>query len=81
MARQFEDPTIGLHDPIGDRSAGSRTFLRKAGDRAVNERRLQSTESIGVYPEPLGHARSKILDHDVGPLDEAMHYGPPLLVL
>jgi hypothetical protein len=52
------------------------TVLAEPGDRAVDEARILAARRLGAEPEPLHHARARVLDDDVRDPREPLREAP-----
>ena len=66
-------PLRAWPQPSNDGRAESGPFGAVAGGRAVHEHRVDGVERVVVDFEALGDALAKVLDEDVGSLDQLVH--------
>ena len=67
------EAALGMNDHRIGGALGLRTGLAVAGNRAVNQSRIDLSQRLISETQTLHHTGSKILDQDVGVFDHAMH--------
>ena len=67
------EAAFGMNDHGIGGALGGGTGLPVARDRAIDQPRVDGTQRLVAEAETIHHARTKILDHDVGLRDQPVH--------
>ena len=78
---QRQQPGVADVVDVVTRLRGARAGLAVAGDRAIDQPRIDLAQRLGAETEPRHHAGPELLDQDVGALDQRHQPGAVALVL
>ena len=79
--QQPQKPAGGLRDSVKGRAIALRPLAAKAGDRGVDEARVDALEARSIDIQPIRHTGAEILDEDIGLRHQLVEHGEVLRVL